>query len=171
MNRSNYLPAPAIGGPAIHRVSPLLGTVAQWGAAIVLGLVVILALSSGHKWSTSLPQTVNLDAQQAGSNVSLQVGDTLQITLEGNPSAGYSWSTAGLDTSILQASGEPAFQPAGSALGAGGTITSRFLAAGQGQTTLKMIYSRPFESDVAPLKTFVANVVVNSPPPVPGSYP
>ena len=58
--------------------------------------------------------------------------------------------------------GEPEFHPASSALGASGTVTFRFEAVGAGQTTLKLIYSRPFEKGVLPPKTFAASVLVTS---------
>ena len=168
---SSYLPAPAVGGPAIHKASPLLRNIVQWGAVLAIGLLVILAFPRTNNWATGLPQTVNLGAPQAGSNVALQVGDTLQVTLAGNPSTGYSWSTEGLNTAILQPTGEPQFQAFSSALGAGGNVISRFTAVGQGQTILKMIYSRPFEKNVAPINSFAVTVVVGGSSPLPGSYP
>jgi inhibitor of cysteine peptidase len=107
-------------------------------------------------------KTLTLSEPQAGSQAVLQVGDMLQVNLEGNPSTGYMWSVEGLDATVLKLIGEPEFHPAGSALGASGTVTYRFEAVGAGQTTLKMIYSRPFEKGVPPQKTFAASVLVTS---------
>ncbi|HEU5099003.1 MAG TPA: protease inhibitor I42 family protein [Roseiflexaceae bacterium] len=108
------------------------------------------------------PNTITLGEPQAGSQAVLQVGDMLQVNLEGNPSTGYTWSVESLDASVLKVVCEPEFHPAGSALGASSTVTYRFEAVGAGQTTLKMIYARPFEKGVPPLKTFAASVLVTS---------
>ena len=43
--------------------------------------------------------------------------------------------------------------------GAGGTETFRFAAA-TGETTLTLVYHRPWEEDVEPLETFTVQVVV-----------
>jgi inhibitor of cysteine peptidase len=45
-------------------------------------------------------------------------------------------------------------------LGAGGTQTFYFRATGTGQTTLKMIYARPFDKAIPPAETFSISVTV-----------
>jgi inhibitor of cysteine peptidase len=141
----------------------LLNARALWSlvAALVLvliaGLAFVVTKPAGHQL-----KTLTLGESQAGSQSALQVGDMLQVNLEGNPSTGYTWSVEGLDAAVLTLVGEPEFHPASSALGAGGTVTYRFEAVGTGQTTLKLIYSRPFEKGVPPLKTFAASVLVTS---------
>ncbi len=44
--------------------------------------------------------------------------------------------------------------------GASAMEVLRFEAAGAGQTTLKLVYHRPWEKDVEPLQTFSIEVVV-----------
>jgi inhibitor of cysteine peptidase len=109
------------------------------------------------------PQTVALGEAQSGAQVALQVGDTLEISLESNPSTGYRWSRAPLDGAALQPLGDAEFRPGGAALGAAGTETYRFAAVETGRATLSLIYSRPFEPDVAPIKTFTLDVRVAKP--------
>jgi inhibitor of cysteine peptidase len=130
-------------------------------AALVLVLIAGLAFVVSKPAGRQL-KTITLSEPQAGSQAVLQVGDTLQVNLEGNPSTGYTWSVESLDVSVLTLAGEPEFHPASGALGASGTLTYRFEAVGAGQTTLNMIYSRPFEKSVPSLKTFAASVVVTS---------
>ncbi len=74
-----------------------------------------------------------------------------------------------MDATVLEPAGEPEFRPASSALGAGGTVTARFVAVGAGQTTLTLNYARPFERDVPPLKTFTVSVLVTTSSPAAAS--
>lgn len=137
-----------------------IGTALFWGAAVVLllGLSVGLALLFRQA-----PPTREIGVAQAGTAVALQVGERLAVALEGNPTTGYTWSVAAADPAILKQLGEPEFQPASSALGAGGMQTIRFAATGVGTTPLKLIYARPFEPDTPPLATFEVQVRVGAP--------
>ena len=100
-----------------------------------------------------------LSEQDAGRTVELHAGDKLEVSLKGNPTTGYQWETAAVDAAILKLVGEPEFNPDSGALGAGGKVTLRLIAVAAGQTTLQLIYHRPFEN-VPPIKTFKATVVV-----------
>ncbi len=91
----------------------------------------------------------------------LSKGQVLVVSLESNPSTGYSWQVAQVDQAVLKQLGDPKFEtPASSSgvVGAPGTEVFRFEAAGQGQTTLKLEYRRPWETGVAPIKTFTLQV-------------
>jgi inhibitor of cysteine peptidase len=98
--------------------------------------------------------------QEANSNVRLRVGDTFVVTLEGNPTTGFTWEVASSDPAILKPLGEAQFTPDTSALGSGGKVSLQFEAIGTGQTPLKLIYHRPFEVGAAPLKTYDLTVSV-----------
>ena len=99
-----------------------------------------------------------------GNRVELKKGQTLVVTLESNPSTGYSWEVAEGMGTVLQQQGEAEFQPAKTGdqqlVGAGGSETLRFEAAAAGETTLKLVYHRPWEKEVEPLETFSIEVVV-----------
>lgn len=84
----------------------------------------------------------------------------LVVTLEANPTTGYTWEIAEPNMSIIRQVGEIEFQPESGALGAGGVQTLHFEAMNVGQTLLKLVYHRPWEKDVKPLKTFSLQVVV-----------
>jgi inhibitor of cysteine peptidase len=109
------------------------------------------------------PQTVALTVKDGGRTVMLNQGDILEVTLEGNPTTGYSWEPESLDTSILQQKGDWEFEADNTTpgfVGSPGKFTLRFLAVGAGQTALKLIYHRAFESSVPPEETFEVTVIV-----------
>lgn len=107
---------------------------------------------------------VELDGSANGSRVEVEQGDVLAITLEANPSTGFSWEIDELDGSILQQVGEPLFKlddaedppPPGT----GGWTTLRFEAKASGETDLKLIYHRPWEGGEEPISTFTVHVAV-----------
>lgn len=98
-----------------------------------------------------------------GAQVEIKSGHTLVISLESNPTTGYSWGIAEVDDAILKSQGDPQFvssRPGEKIVGAGGWETFRFDARKSGQTRLKLVYRRPWEKDVAPVQTFEALVTV-----------
>jgi predicted secreted protein len=89
----------------------------------VLASVLLLAALSGA-CSASADAPVQLGPDDNGSTVILPVGDSFNITLEGNLTTGYSWEAdPAPDPSILEPVGEPAYQSESKALGAGGEFT------------------------------------------------
>jgi inhibitor of cysteine peptidase len=108
----------------------------------------------------AVPGPLSVSEQDMGCLARLASGDRLEVTLQGNPTTGYTWEVAAGDPAVLAVVGEPEFVADSGALGSGGQVVTRFAAVGAGQTTLRMIYHRPFEPGVAPLKTFELIVVV-----------
>ena len=102
------------------------------------------------------------EADEGGAFELKRVGDQLVVVLEGNPTTGYLWEVEGVDKSILQPIDDAVFLPDSDAIGSGGKLTLRFHAMATGQTTLRLVYHRPWEEDVAPLKTFEVNIAVRS---------
>jgi inhibitor of cysteine peptidase len=103
---------------------------------------------------------VKLDAGDDGSQVELNAGQTLVVSLEGNPTTGYTWEAAELDEQVLRQVGEAEFNPESDAIGAGGVQTLRFETVNSGQTTINLVYHRSWEEDVEPAETFSVQVVV-----------
>ncbi len=104
-----------------------------------------------------------LTAKDAGKTVQVKVGQTIAITLDGNPSTGYTWEAENKDLKTLKLAGEPEFKSSNTdknVVGAGGTLTLRFQAVAAGQETLTLVYHRPWETDVKPLQTYTVTVVV-----------
>ncbi|MCL4562314.1 MAG: protease inhibitor I42 family protein [Chloroflexi bacterium] len=103
--------------------------------------------------------------QDAGKTVSLAVGQTLVVTLEGNPTTGYNWYAVETENAVLEQVGEPVFSANTALLGSSGMISLVFRATAHGQQDLALAYERSFEKGVAPLKTFTMTVVVEAPQP------
>jgi len=110
-------------------------------------------------------EEVNVDEDNDGSQVELEQGQILVVTLESNPTTGYRWEVVETQESILEQMGEAEFKPSQTGepplIGAGGWEIFRFEAISAGQMTLKLGYQRPWEEGVEPIKTFSIQVVVN----------
>ena len=106
---------------------------------------------------------VALGAEDDGSLIELNAGQALVVTLESNPTTGYRWEVSEVDDAVLLQMGEPEFKQAPAEgeqlVGAGGTETFSF-SSSAGETTLTLVYHRPWEEDVDPLEVFSVEVVV-----------
>jgi inhibitor of cysteine peptidase len=72
------------------------------------------------------------------------VGQVFAISLEGNPTTGYTWQSE-IDSRYLELLGLE-FEPGGKAVGAGGCEVFRFKALRAGQTEIAFEYRRPWGS-------------------------
>jgi inhibitor of cysteine peptidase len=104
---------------------------------------------------------INVAAKDNGGRVDLALGQVLVVTLASNPTTGYSWQVVDAEGSILRQMGEAEFVPQSDLMGAPGVETLRFEPTGAGQTTLQLVYHRPWEKDVEPLETFSLQVTVH----------
>jgi inhibitor of cysteine peptidase len=124
----------------------------------LLTLLVALIVATG---CSPQQQEVKAGIGDNGREMQLKKGQTLVVTLEGNPTTGYSWEVAEpLDEQVLRQTGEPEFKAESAALGAGGVQILRFEAVNAGQTTLKLVYRRSWEKGVEPLNTYSIQVMV-----------
>lgn len=127
--------------------------------AVLLALLLVVFLVSDRP-GTVAPSVVQVGESDGISTVMLRTGDTLQVTLEGNISTGFTWEIAGYDEAVIRPVGEQQLVRRGNGLGAGEDVVTRFEAVGAGTTVVRMIYHRQFEEGVAPLKTFEVVVTV-----------
>lgn len=130
---------------------------------VVLGTLILLsviALGAYRLLAGSPSIEVTLDANDNGRQIEIEEGQILVVALESTPSTGYRWETVGLEEDILQQVGETEFQSKSDAVGVSGVEIFRFKAVGAGGTTLKLVYHRPWEKSVDPLKTFSCQVMV-----------
>ena len=124
----------------------------------LLTMLVALTVATG---CSPQQQEVKASIDDNGREMQLKKGQTLVVTLEGNPTTGYSWEVAEpLSEQVLRQAGEPEFQQESDLVGAGGVQILRFEAVNAGKMTLKLIYHRPWEKDVEPLETYSIQVVV-----------
>ena len=108
-------------------------------------------------------ETVEVNEDNDGGQVELELGKLLVVTLESYPSTGYRWELVEDNESILKQFGEVEFKSSETSeapiVGAGGWEIFRFKAVSTGQMTLELVYHRSWE-DVEPVKTFSIQVVV-----------
>jgi len=124
----------------------------------LLTLLVALAVATG---CSPQQQEVKATVDDNGREMQLKRSQTLVVTLEGNPTTGYTWEVAeALDEQVLRQVGEAEFKAESAALGAGGVQILRFETVNAGKTTLKLAYRRSWEKGVEPLNTFSIQVVV-----------
>ncbi len=90
----------------------------------------------------------------------MKVGDSLQISLEGNTSTGYTWEALPDLGALLAEQGDGQYV-ANSTVGSGGVMTFTFVAVQPGSAALQLIYHRPFEPTEPPSQTFNLNLVVD----------
>lgn len=125
----------------------------------VYGIFLLIPLLS-IECSPSAGVQVKLSGEDTASTIDIVVGDTLEIVLKGNPTTGYMWEVASVDTTVLSQVCEPEFRPKSDARGSGGKMIMRFKAVSAGHTLLKLIYHRPFEKNKPPVRVFSVTVIV-----------
>ena len=113
-------------------------------AALIVLLMTLTACGSA---------AVKLDEQDNGQSVEVSSGDRITITLEGNPTTGYSWEPGEFDASVVELVGEADYKSDSKMLGSGGVYTFTLKALAPGATTVKFIYHRSWE-DAEPAQVF-----------------
>ena len=124
-----------------------------------LALMLVLGLFS-ITLTACKANKVRITEGHNGQVLTLNQGDLLSLSIEGNTSTGYIWEIEEVDSSVLALKGEPDYRSSSRLTGAGGTYTFTFEAAAPGNTTLRLKYYRSFENDVPPIKTFTVTVTV-----------
>ncbi len=134
-----------------------------WGDGIVD--VQDLIVLAEHLFEEYPPaESVEVNEDNNGGQFELERGQILVVTLESNPSTGYTWELAEQSKSILLQLGEVEFKSSDTGdpptVGAGGWEIFRFRAVSSGQMRLLFFYHRSWE-DAEPLNTFSIQVTVN----------
>ena len=91
--------------------------------------------------------TLVLDEADSLSEVSLDVGDRLDVELESNPTTGFSWELDPVPDGLQLVSSD-FDEPAGSLVGAAGTQVFVFDVVGPGNGILRFEYVRVFDDPV-----------------------
>ncbi len=137
--------------------------------ALAVALVAVAALGCGSDTDAqdNILSDGSLGLTQAdnGKSFTVSVGDTIRVTIAGNPTTGYQWESDLTEQSatLLTLAGEPAYVAdavAEDVVGSGGTYTFTFIAADPGQAELKLKYWRSFEPEAEPAETFAANITI-----------
>lgn len=125
-----------------------------------IGLLFCVSLALAAAGCHSMAGQTILTEENNGQTISVAAGSEIVVKLEGNITTGYSWSVQNLDAQYLHQQGEEEYKSDSDLIGAGGISTFTFKTIHSGQTTLKLIYSRPFEKDTPPEKVFEISVVI-----------
>ncbi len=133
----------------------------------VLGICFVIGLFGGTQATYGAVPTLPAKIVEIGElgpqvGVQLNVGDTLRLMLPANPSTGYGWQVGDNDGTILQASSPrnvPATHPKP---GAPGKQSLTFIAKAAGNDRLLLNYSRPWEKNTRPARTYTVEVTVGS---------
>lgn len=108
---------------------------------------------------------LDLTEEDSGKGVSVTVGETISLTLAGNPTTGYTWEMTEIDRAVLAPEPAPAFAADSSLTGAGGRYTFHLSALKAGSSAVKLSYRRPWETGVPPLRRVEFTVTVLPPEP------
>ncbi len=109
------------------------------------------------------PQTISLTSADSGKSLIVRSNDLLKITLDGNPTTGYTWSVSDETGTILKQDGDPQYTPSASGnmiAGSGGTYLFTFKAVQQGTAPLKFKYSQAWNPKGEAASTFEITVTV-----------
>ena len=131
-----------------------------------LGLLLVAAIAAGCGSDSGSGSATTGGGGGGGkvyttSPVDVKVDDRFAISLEANPSTGYSWELTGpLDDKVVVELGSDHQPGEGTGVGVPGQQLFRFQAVGKGTATIGLQYVRPWETGVAPAKTseFTVNV-------------
>ena len=122
----------------------------------------LLALSQNSPPSAgSSSSAMIVTAHDNGKTIDLPKAATLVVELESNPSTGYSWAVRGDSAPLKLLSSDYKQSDQSGKVGAPGVQQFRFEAGTLGTSSLKLIYRRPWEKDVAPAKTFALVVKIH----------
>ena len=88
-----------------------------------------------------------------GEEFSLEVGQSLDVRLKGNPTTGYGWAVMSMEGDAVRCPGEPEYQPdpaPAGMVGVGGWFAIRLVGAKPGSAKVVLGYRRPWEKDTLP---------------------
>jgi inhibitor of cysteine peptidase len=125
----------------------------------VLAIIAIGGTVAAASADNSGPSIVNVS--DSGKQIELSPGDSLVVTLDSNPSTGFSWSISGITDEVVIGEVSNEFNGADTGMmGAGGQEVWTFEAVDKGTSTIEMQYSRSWETGVEPAGTFNVTIVV-----------
>jgi inhibitor of cysteine peptidase len=133
-------------------------------AALIGAALFSSTRATSHPLNDEPVREVRVGEADQGIMLTLDEDQPLVISLPGNPSTGYVWEVAEIDTGLLQQVGEVSYEPlldisgtpeisgapamigAPEKIGAPAMMTLRFVARGAGESTLRLEYRRPWET-------------------------
>ncbi len=131
---------------------------------MLIACLLLTVTGCGNKTEDEGDGEEQVQTEETSETSEVETGQHFALSLESNPSTGYSWQTAQApDASIVQLLdnhyAEPAQAPEGM-VGTPGLEVWQFLAVGAGSTTIILEYLRPWETDTPPAKRYTLSITV-----------
>jgi len=116
----------------------------------------ILLMAGGAFTSAGQPEK-----SEQTTMITARVGEEFTITLDSNPTTGYSWNLSdSFPKGIIKLLGSEYQPPVTRRKGAGGKEIWRFKTLAVGKTTITLEYLRPWEKDKPPAATKTFSITV-----------
>jgi inhibitor of cysteine peptidase len=131
----------------IHAIHP-----SRLVAIFILGLFLFISLEGVAR------DRVATDADN-GKTITIFLDDILTLNLDGNPTTGFMWKIDSVDRDCLQIV-EQSYQPSSNLVGSGGVFSFSFHAGKAGSSPLSVVYTRPWERNIPPAKSFQITVLI-----------
>ncbi len=113
----------------------------------ILLAAMLFGCKSSHKYMV-------VNESKNGQTIKLQTGQFLVVKLKGNPTTGYIWEQNS-ECNLLRKTDESQFATDNKELlGSPGTQSLVFETISKGSDKLVLVYHRPWEKDVEPIKRF-----------------
>jgi hypothetical membrane protein/predicted secreted protein len=125
------------------------------------GALLLVALAALAAAGPAYAAAIALTEQDNGGFVLLPVGERLNLSLGGSPSTGYGWHIVELDRSVAEEAAS-SFESPAPVPGAGGWSNWTFEGKKDGETTLRLEYSRSWERSANPVRRFSVHIVVGT---------
>jgi inhibitor of cysteine peptidase len=126
----------------------------------VRGPLLLLLAAAGLVINAGSASSVTVGRDACGQPVAMEVDERLEVTLDGNPTTGFLWLATEPLPSGLRQEEERMYRRDSTLVGGGGFFTLRFVALGEGEGELKLVYRRPWEDGVPPAATCTFRVAV-----------
>lgn len=104
---------------------------------------------------------MRLNENDSNKTVEIHVDDELEIILPANLTRGYIWEVSSLNVNMLRLNNTH-FIASDKIIGAGGIEVMKFQAITVGENQVELIFHRPFEPNIPPLKTFNLTVIIRN---------
>lgn len=123
-------------------------------AAVIMTIIVFFIFSGIplYAYNISLTETDNQ------RDIKMKVKDSLDISLEGNPTTGYVWEKIEENDTAIYVLEESKYVRNKPLLGSGGKFVFTFQIIAAGKSRLRLIYHRPFEKNILPANSFEVNI-------------
>ena len=125
--------------------------------------VVMLSLSScvtSNDYNIEISCDQFTESNHCSSDVLMEVGDKIILTLCSNPSTGFSWEYEVTTANVVKEEGHDFEEPEEGLVGAPGKELWTFEAVERGNTEIQMEYSRPWEGGTKAEWTYIIKVTV-----------